>query len=286
MKKRNISTLILVLVFLVGLSILLYPTISDWWNSRVQSRAIADYEAVIADLSKEDYEAEFAAADAYNAALKQIATPLVNYARAEGYDNVLNIAGNGMMGYIHIPRISLELPIYHGTSEAVLNTAVGHLEGTSLPVGGKGNHCVLSAHRGLPSAKLFTYLDKLAEGDTFTIIVLDRLLTYEVDQIRIVDPGDVGELEPKDGEDYVTLLTCTPYGINTQRLLVRGHRIDNALENSLSMTNEAYEMDSTILAPLVAAPLLLMLLVILLVKSKRPGRRTDRNKREEKKKHE
>lgn len=286
MKKRNISTLILVLVFLVGLSILLYPTISDWWNNRVQSRVIADYDAVVADLSKEDYEAEFAAADAYNEALKEIATPLVNYARAEGYDSVLNVAGNGIMGYISIPRISLELPIYHGTSDAVLNVAVGHLEGTSLPVGGKGNHCVLSAHRGLPSAKLFTNLDKLAEGDTFTITVLNRLLTYEVDQIRIVEPGEVGELSPKNGEDYVTLLTCTPYGINTQRLLVRGHRIDNALENNLTITNEAYELDSTMLAPIIAAPLLVILLAILLVKYRKPKNRAHRNKREENKKHE
>lgn len=286
-KKRNLSTLILVLVFLVGLAILLYPTVSDWWNSRVQSRAIVDYDAIVQDLSQEDYDEEFAKADAYNEALQGLPSPLIDYDQVDGYEDILNVAGNGIMGYINIPRISVQLPIYHGTSDAVLNVAVGHLEGTSLPVGGTGTHCVLSAHRGLPSAKLFTNLDKLEEGDTFTITVLDRLLTYEVDQIRIVEPEEVGELAIQDGKDYVTLLTCTPYGINTHRLLVRGHRIDNAAEDKVVITSEAYELDSTMLAPVVAAPLLLILLIILLVKYRKPKERQSSHKgREENENHE
>ncbi len=284
-KKRNLSTLILVLVFLVGLTVLLYPTVSDWWNSRVQSRAIVDYDAAVADMSQEDYDAEFAKAEAYNETLKQISAPLINYDQAEGYEDILNVAGNGMMGYIEIPRIDVKLPIYHGASDAVLNVAVGHLEGTSLPVGGEGTHCVLSAHRGLPSAKLFTNLDKLTEGDTFTITVLDRLLTYEVDQIRIVNPDEVGELAMVEGEDYVTLLTCTPYGINTHRLLVRGHRVDNAGSDGSVIRNEAYELDSTMLAPVVAAPLLLILLIILLIKYRKPKKKdrgdTDKDREED-----
>lgn len=285
MKKENLSTLILVLVFFVGLSILLYPTVSDWWNSRVQSRAIVDYDAVVADMSHEDYDAEFAEADAYNAALRAIPSPFINYEQVEGYDDVLNVTGNGIIGYINIPRIKVELPIKHGTSEEVLNVAVGHVQGTSLPVGGESTHCVLSAHRGLPSAKLFTNLDKLTEGDTFTITILDRFLTYEVDQIRIVEPKEIGELDMVEGKDYVTLLTCTPYGLNTHRLLVRGHRIENDEENDIVILNEAYELDSTMLAPIVAAPLL----IILLVKYRKPkskGHWERRGKREENGTHE
>lgn len=289
MKKENLSTLILVLVFFVGLSILLYPTVSDWWNSRVQSRAIVDYDAVVADMSHEDYDAEFAEADAYNAALRAIPSPFINYEQVEGYDDVLNVTGNGIIGYINIPRIKVELPIKHGTSEEVLNVAVGHVQGTSLPVGGESTHCVLSAHRGLPSAKLFTNLDKLTEGDTFTITILDRFLTYEVDQIRIVEPKEIGELDMVEGKDYVTLLTCTPYGLNTHRLLVRGHRIENDEENDIVILNEAYELDSTMLAPIVAAPLLIILLIILLVKYRKPkskGHWERRGKREENGTHE
>lgn len=289
MKKRNLSTLILILVFLVGLGILLYPSVSNWWNSRVQSRAIVNYDAVVSNMSREDYDAEFEKADAYNQALSKLSSPLMNYDQIEGYEDILNVSGTGIMGYIEIPRINVKLPIYHGTSDAVLNVAVGHLEGTSLPVGGESTHCVLSAHRGLPSAKLFTNLDKLVDGDTFTITVLDRVLTYEVDQIRIVEPQEVNELDVVSGEDYLTLLTCTPYGINTHRLLVRGHRIDTEEEKRIIISNEAFELDSTMLAPVVAAPLLLILLIILLVKYRNPKkkeRRQRRSKREENDKNE
>lgn len=224
-----------------------------------------------------------------NEALKAIPSPLINYDQVEGYDDILNVAGNGIIGYINIPRINVELPIKHGTSEAVLNVAVGHLEGTSLPVGGEGTHCVLSAHRGLPSAKLFTNLDKLTEGDTFTITILDRFLTYEVDQIRIVEPKEIGEVDMVEGKDYVTLLTCTPYGLNTHRLLVRGHRIVNDEESKIVIQNEAFELDSTMLAPIVAAPLLMILLIILLVKYREPkkkGHWERHSKREENGTHE
>lgn len=290
MKKRNLSTLILILIFLVGLGILLYPTVSDWWNSRVQSRAIVDYDVAVGTLTEEDYDDEFAKADAYNEALNQLSTPLISYDEVEGYEDILNVAGTGIMGYLEIPRINVKLPIYHGTSESVLNVAVGHLEGTSLPVGGSGTHCVLSAHRGLPSAKLFTNLDKLTEGDTFTVTVLDRVMTYEVDQIRIVEPQEISELNTVPGEDYITLLTCTPYGINTHRLLVRGHHIESEDdEDRIIIINEAYEMDSTMLAPVVAAPLLLILLIILLVKNRKPKKKNYQkyqSEREENKKHE
>lgn len=288
MKKQNLSTLILVLVFLVGLAVLLYPTVSNWWNSRVQTRAIVDYEAVLSGMDEEEYTEAFAKADAYNAGLDKIEYPLINYADVPGYEDALDVTGTGIMGYITISRLNVQLPIYHGTSDAVLNTAVGHLEGTSLPVGGESTHCVLIAHRGLPSARLFTDLDKLAEGDTFELKVLNRTLTYQVDQIRIVEPEEIGELAIQKGEDYCTLVTCTPYGINTHRLLVRGHRIANADKTGNTITNEAYELDSTMLAPVVAAPLLLILLVILLVKYRKPkkARRTPGEDREENENHE
>ncbi len=277
MKRGSLSTVILVIVFLVGLAVLLYPTVSDWWNSRAQSRAIVNYESKVTDLTYDEYESEFEEAERYNGELSKLSAPLLDYGEVEGYEDILDVAGNGIMGYISIPRINIRLPIYHGTSEAVLSVAVGHLEGTSLPVGGEGTHCVLSAHRGLPSARLFTNLDKLEVGDTFTITVLDTVLTYEVDQIRIVEPNEVGELSILEGQDYVTLLTCTPYGVNTQRLLVRGHRIENAESSDVVIRNEAFELDSTMLAPLVAAPMLVVLLIVLLVKDRRPKRKRGRH---------
>lgn len=264
--KKNGSTIILVIVFFVGLSVLLYPTVSDWWNSRVQTRAIASYEEALSDQTEEDFSDEFAKADEYNAALRQLEEPLADWEDVPGYEDILNVGGTGIIGYLTIPRIKVELPIYHGTSDAVLNVAVGHLEGTSLPVGGESTHTVLSAHRGLPSATLFTHLDQLEVGDTFTIKVLDRTLTYEVDQIHIVEPDQVDELDVVEGEDYCTLLTCTPYGINTHRLLVRGKRIANEDAHVVVVPNEAYELDPTALAPVVAAPILLILLIVLLVK--------------------
>ena len=269
--KKHLSTILLVLVFLVGCALLLYPTVSDWWNSKVQSRAVADYTSAVQNMTGKDTEAVFAAADEYNAALRELNFPLSDYAQlSDAYNSTLDITGTGIMGYITIDKIKVELPIYHGTSDASLAAASGHLEGSSLPVGGEGTHAVISAHRGLPSARLFTDLDKLEVGDTFTVTVLDRVLTYQVDQIKIVDPNVVDDLTIVDGQDYCTLLTCTPYGINTQRLLVRGTRVDTPVEKNIYIASEAYRLDSLMLAPLVAAPMLLVLLVVLLVKYRKP----------------
>ena len=265
--KKHLSTIILVLVFFVGLSVMLYPTISDFWNEKRQSKAIVDYQSTIENMKEEDYTSFFKEASAYNKKLLNLNYPFINGTKIEGYDDILNINGNGMMGYITIPKIKVELPIYHGTSDAVLNVATGHLQGTSLPVGGKSTHCVLSAHRGLPSAKLFTSLDKMAVGDTFTITVLDKVLTYEVDQIRIVEPTDMSDLNIDPDKDYVTLVTCTPYGINTHRLLVHAHRIETVEEKpEIYVPADAYMIDSLIVTPIVAIPMLLVLLVFMLVK--------------------
>ncbi|MBQ3090469.1 MAG: class C sortase [Oscillospiraceae bacterium] len=263
--KKHLSTLLLFIVFFIGLSLLLYPTFSDWWNSFHQSRAIVDYDSAMADLDPEDYSAYFQAAEEYNRQVAQLNYPLMYYDQVEGYEEALNLTGNGIMGYIQIPKIDVSLPIYHGTSEGVLQVAVGHLEGSSLPTGGEGTHCALSAHRGLPSARLFTDLDLMEVGDTFTLTVLDRLLTYQVDQILIVEPQDVEALYVVEGEDLCTLITCTPYGINSHRILVRGHRIENAPEERVfRVTAEAIQIDPIIVAPMVAAPMLLILLIVLL----------------------
>lgn len=276
--KKHLSTILLTLVFLVGLCVLLYPAISDYWNGIVQSRAIVDYEAALQNLTQKDYSAYFDAADDYNAAVRQLAFPLMYYAELDEredltpYAELLNVNGNGIMGYLSIDKLGVELPVYHTTSASVLNVAVGHLEGTSLPVGGPSTHSVLSAHRGLPSAKLFTDLDKLAVGDTFRLTVLDRVLTYEVDQILIVEPNEVDALYVQEGEDLCTLLTCTPYGINTQRLLVRGRRIETVAEKpAIYVPADAYQIDSLIVTPVVAVPMLLVLLIVLMVRYRKRG---------------
>lgn len=263
--KKHLSTIILVIVFFVGMSLLLYPTVSDWWNSRTQTRSIASYDEVVSELNDDDFEAMLSEAYEYNQALRDLASPLTEYDDIEGYDDILDITGTGIMGYITIPCINVKLPIYHGTDEETLQIAAGHLEGTSLPVGGESTHAVISAHRGLPSAKLFTNIDQLQEGDLFTITILNDTLTYEVDQIRIVLPDETEDLAITEGQDYVTLLTCTPYGVNDHRLLVRGHRVENAVDLS-NVTNEAYELDSLLIAPIFALPILLILLIVLLVK--------------------
>lgn len=271
--KKHLSTIVLVAVFLAGVCLLLYPTVSDYWNSLHQTRAIGAYEETLTDMTEKDYSAYFDQADAYNEALAALSFPLADYRRLSentgltAYADLLNVGGTGIMGYIDIDAIGVELPIYHGTDAAVLNVAVGHLEGSSLPVGGAGTHCVLSAHRGLPSARLFTDLDKLKLGDTFKITVLNRLITYEVDQILIVNPDAVDALAIEEGADYCTLLTCTPYGINTQRLLVRGRRIENAAEKpAIHVPADMVQIDPLVVTPAVAAPMLLALLVVLLVK--------------------
>ena len=271
--KKHITTILLILVLVVGLSLILYPTIADWWNSFHQSRAIADYDAILSEMKEEDYTHLFEAAMAYNEQLRQLKFPLMYYDQVPGYDDLLDITGTGIMGYIDIPSIQVELPIYHGTSEGVLQIAAGHVEGSSLPTGGENTNCVISAHRGLPSARLFTDLDKMQIGDTFTLSVVDRILTYEVDQILTVLPHEVEPLYVQEGEDYCTLVTCTPYGINTHRLLVRGTRIENAEEVVVRrVTADAVQIQPLLVAPLVAAPILLLLLIILILPKPKKNR--------------
>ena len=271
--KKHLSTILLVAVFLLGMCILLYPTVSDYWNSLHQTRAIGAYEDTLANMTQKDYTAYFEAADAYNAALAKLTFPLAEYkslskqSELTPYEELLDVNGVGIMGYIDIETIGVELPIYHGTDPSVLNIAVGHLQGSSLPVGGESTHCVLSAHRGLPSARLFTDLDRLKEGDTFTLSVLNRLLTYEIDQILIVKPDEVDALAIEPGEDLCTLVTCTPYGINSHRLLVRGHRVENAKEKPvIFVPADMVQIDPLVVTPIVAAPMLLVLLIFLLIR--------------------
>ena len=277
--KKNRSNIILILIFLVGLSVMLYPTVSDYINQKNQSRAVASYSEEVENLSDVDYQAYFDAADDYNRRLAETPDAFYRPEEVSGYTDTLDISGTGIMGYITIPKIGVELPVYHGTSDGVLQVAAGHLEGSSLPVGGAGTHAVVSAHRGLPSAKLFTNLDELEVGDTFTITVLDRVLTYEVDQVSIVLPTETDLLQPVEGKDYVTLMTCTPYGINTHRLLVRGKRIENA-ENQkhIRVTADALRIEPIIVAPALAVPMLLVLLVVMLAV---PHLRKRKNQREE-----
>ena len=265
--KKHLSTILLLLVFIVGLSLLLYPSFADWWNSFHQTQAIATYSEQVADMDDEKYEEIWNAAWEYNQSLlKRTNSYLLSDAQKAEYDSLLDVGGTGVMGYIEIPSIKVALPIYHGTDEAVLQVAVGHLEWTSLPVGGESTHCVVSGHRGLPSAKLFTDLDQMQVGDTFIFRILDEVLTYEVDQIRIVEPSDTSELSIIKGKDLCTLITCTPYGINSHRMLVRGHRVDNAAEaRVVRVTADATQIEPIIVAPIVAAPMLLVLLVILMI---------------------
>ena len=274
MKKRDLSTVILILVFLVGLSLLLYPSVSDYWNSFHQSRAIAAYAEQVANIDNDIYAQLWEDARAYNQTLvgKQNRFQITEEEQ-ETYESLLNVGGNGIVGYIEIAKIGCSLPIYHGTDEGVLQIAIGHIEGTSLPTGGESTHCVVSGHRGLPSAKLFTDLDKLIPGDTFVLRVLDETLTYEVDQILIVEPYELDALQIEEGKDYCTLVTCTPYGINTHRLLVRGHRVANAEEAvQIRVTADAIQIEPVLVAPLVAVPMLLILLVVLLVSTRKRKR--------------
>ena len=268
--KKNKSTIILILVFFVGLSVMLYPTISDYVNQRNQSRAVANYAQSVDTMTDADYSAYFDAADAFNAQVAANENALCRPDQLSGYYDTLDITGTGIMGYITIAKIGVELPIYHGTSDSVLQIAAGHLEGTSLPVGGASTHAVISAHRGLPSAKLFTNLDQLEVGDTFTITVLDRVLTYEVDKITIVLPTQTDDLLVADGKDYVTLMTCTPYGINTHRLLVRSRRVETPDQfKRIRVTAEALKIDPIIVAPVMALPMLLILLIGMLLSTRK-----------------
>ena len=264
----------------IGVCGLLYPSVSQYWNTKTQTRAVENYQAILDSLKKEDYTAFFQAAEEYNSALYGLEDPLRDFGLLEGYEEILNVSGNGIMGYVMIPKLGVELPVYHGISPEVLNIACGHLEGTSLPVGGASTHCVLSAHRGLPHAKLFTELDKMELGDTFTVTVLDRTVTYQVDQIKVVQPDEIDDVRITEGQDHCTLLTCTPYGINSHRLLVRGTRIENA-PPVLYVTSDAYRIDSLVATPVVAAPILFVLLIVLMVRYRDKGSKPLISKEEE-----
>ena len=263
MKKKDFSTIALIIVFFVGVSVLLYPTVSDYWNSLHQSQAIATYADSVENMDEQDYEKLWDAAVSYNQKLFQSGHGLgLKDEEKEEYNELLDVSGTGIMSYIEIPKIKCSLPVYHGTDEGVLQIAVGHIEGSSLPVGGLNTHCVLSGHRGLPSAKLFSNLDKLEEGDIFMIRTLDQTLTYEVDQIRIVLPDEVEDLKIEEGKDLCTLVTCTPYGINNHRLLVRGHRVANQEEaEAVRVTADAMLVDNRIVAMCIAVPVLVLLLI-------------------------
>ncbi|MBQ8953915.1 MAG: class C sortase, partial [Clostridia bacterium] len=264
--KRHGTNILLVLALIFGLGLLVYPTFADYWNSFTQSRAIVSYAEAVANLDTEKYEAIWNDAVAYNQALSETGVVwLPDEEQLAEYERQLNVNGTGNMGYIDIPKINVSLPIYHGTTEAVLQTSIGHITGTSLPAGGEGSHCVLSGHRGLPSAKLFSDLDKLLEGDRFILTVLDQTLTYEVDQIRIVEPTDLSDLVIEEGMDYCTLVTCTPYGINTHRMLVRGHRVENERKVEIRITADAMQIDPVYVAPVIALPVLALLIIWMLV---------------------
>ncbi len=265
-KSRKIVSLVLLIAFFIGLSILLYPAISQYYNSRMQMKAIVEYEQLADKLSESDIKKTMDKAREYNKKIASLGFPLTEAEELGGYDDILNVDGNGMMGILNIDKLRLQLPVYHGTSDSVLNSACGHLEGTSLPVGGIGTHCVLSAHRGLPASKLFTDLDKVEVGDVFTITVFGEVLTYQVDQIKIVLPSDTADLAIDRNKDYCTLMTCTPYGINTHRLLVRGRRIETEEQKELKITSEAFLINRLIVTPIVALPIIFVLIMYVIFK--------------------
>ncbi|MEE1155511.1 MAG: class C sortase [Acutalibacteraceae bacterium] len=273
MKKGSLLTIILTLLIIVGLSLVLYPTFSNYWNELHQTKAIANYDSVISDMSTEDRSNIFEEAIEYNKALRKIRFPLMYYDQVSGYNDLLNVSKDGVMGYITIDKINVELPIYHGIDETVLQVAVGHIQGSSLPTGGESTHCAFSAHRGLPSARLFTDLDKLEIGDVFKLTILDQTLTYQVDQIRIVDPENIEPLYVVDGEDYCTLVTCTPYGVNSHRMLVRGTRIENEKQLlNIRVTADVVIINPVVVAPFIATPILLVLFIMFML-PKRPKKK-------------
>jgi len=267
MKKRGkLSTILLVLVLIVGLSLLLYPSVSEWWNERFQSRAISSYTEQIARIDNDQYQELWESARAYNESLLERKNNFIlTEEQRAAYKSELNFNDSGILGYIEIPSIGVTLAVYHTTDDPVLATAVGHLEWTSLPTGGPSTHCVLSGHRGLPSARLFTDLDKLGKGDFFILHILDEELTYEVDQILIVDPDNTDHLLIEEGKDLCTLVTCTPYGVNSHRLLVRGHRVDSIWTGqNVRVTADAVIIEKLVVAPFVLVPILLVMFVWLL----------------------
>ena len=277
--RRRLGNILLTLAFVVGIALLAYPSFSDWWNTFHQTRAIAGYTAKVANMDREDFDRMWAEAEAFNEYLAKKPNRFnLTPEELATYNSILDVTGTGIMGYIDIPSIKISLPIYHGTDESILQIAIGHIAGTSFPIGGEGTHAAVSGHRGLPSARLFTDIDKLQACDKFLLQMLDRTLTYEVDQIRIVLPQELQDLEIDPYQDYVTLITCTPYGVNTHRLLVRGHRVDNDNTDATRITADAMRFEPVIVAPLVAAPILLVLLIILLVSTSKWNRQRKRHR--------
>lgn len=266
--KKHFSTILIITVILLGASLLLYPTVSDYWNSLRQSRAIASYVEDIKNMDEEKYAKILKDAAEYNKTLADTPhTLILDDEQRKEYNKQLNISGNGIMGYIDIPDISCHLPIYHGVDDNVLQVAVGHMDGSSLPIGGKDTHAVLSGHRGLPSASLFSDLDKLNTGDVFIITVLNEVLTYEIYDIATVLPHEVEGLKIEKGKDLCTLVTCTPYGVNSHRLLLKGRRIENAKETpALHVVSEASRIQPLAVMPVIAVPILLVLLLVLFIK--------------------
>lgn len=264
--KRHVTTIILIVILLAGLSLLLYPSVSNYWNSLHQTRAVIAYAETVANMDEEDYERLWNEATSYNQELAKsgIRWTMTDEERAV-YDQILNVGASGMMSYIEIPRIGCSLPIYHDIEESVLQTAIGHIAGSSLPVGGESTHCLLAGHRGLPSAKLFTDLDKLEEGDKFMIRTLNEVLTYQIDRIWIVEPTDLSDLQIVEGMDYCTLVTCTPYGINSHRLLIRGHRVETTDPAGSRVTADAIRLGAVAAVPFVGIPLILLLLIFFLM---------------------
>ena len=271
-KRAGATTLLLILVFLAGLSLLLYPTVSNWWNSRYHAQAIDDYTQVVSDMKNETYEELWASARAFNEELYDRGGYNLDDDLLEQYKSLLNVSGAGVMGYIEIPSINSTLPIYHGTDESVLQVALGHLEWTSLPVGGESTHSVVSGHRGLPSAELLTHIDRLEQGDKFYIHVLNETLEYRVCDIFVVLPEDTSKLQIVEGKDYMTLVTCTPYGVNSHRLLVRGERVhsDRVSETGqLYLNNEIKEIHLMYVIPVVMVAVVLMTGLAIWIQEKR-----------------
>ena len=271
--KKHLVNLILFAIILVGMGLMAYPTFADWWNSFHQARAIQSYATAVSNLDREEYDRIIAEAEEYNRRISETGAHWnMKEEEIREYNRMLSIDDSGIMGYIDIPKINVRLPLYHGIEDRVLEVAIGHIAGTSLPVGGEGSHCVLSGHRGLPSARLFTDLDKIVEGDTWTLTVLDRTYTYECDQIRVVEPTDLSALAIEEGKDYCTLVTCTPYGVNSHRLLVRGHRIANA-SGEANVIADAILIESVYIAPFIAVPMLVVLIIEMLIVTGRRRRK-------------
>lgn len=280
MKRKHISTIFIILIFLVGLGFISYPTVSNLWNQAHQSRAIATYSKQVEKLDDSENKKMLKAARKYNKSLlKKSDHWKLSKKEKKKYESLLDVSGTGIMGYIEVPKIDCSLPIYHGTDEGALQIAIGHLEGSSLPVGGKSTHCVLSGHRGLPSARLFTDLDQMEEGDIFILNILGRKLAYEVDQIRVVLPEEMSDLEIEEGKDLCTLVTCTPYGINTHRLLVRGHRTEY-VEKKVEEEQKEVQTKKTDIRLMLAggAGVLILLIIIIVIVIKRRRKRRNQQR--------